>query len=58
MYRSQLLTYLSALFSSGNPSASDFQKLIQGLGSESDRPHIVCVSSASNIPDDQLLTST
>lgn len=58
MYRSQLLPYLTALFSGGNPSGSDFAKLIQGLGSEEERPHIICVSEGGFIPDNQLLTST
>lgn len=45
------------MFSSGNLTSADYQKLISGLGSESDRPHIVCSSSTNNIPDDLLLTS-
>lgn len=58
MYRSALLPYLTALFSGGNPSGSDFAKLIQGLGSQEDRPHIKCVSEGVFIPDNQLLVST
>lgn len=51
MYRTQLLPYLKALFSTGRPSASDYQKLIDGLGSEADRPHIVCTATGDSIPD-------
>lgn len=57
MFRSQLIPYLTAMFSSGNLTSADYQKLISGLGSESDRPHIVCSSSTNNIPDDLLLSS-
>lgn len=58
MFRNQLIPYLSALFSSGNPSPRDFEELIKGLGSQSDRPHISCVSDSVNIPDNQLVKVT
>lgn len=58
MYRSQLIPYLTALFSGGNPSAADFAQLVQGLGSEADRPHISCASNGTFIPDNQIIVST
>lgn len=58
MQRNKLIPYLTALFSDGNPSGADFKVLIEGLGSQADRPHIVCVSEGSNIPDNQIITST
>lgn len=57
MYRSEKIAELLALFSSGTPSASDYSRLIHGLGEESDRPHIYLDSGVSNLPDDLLYTA-
>ena len=58
MYRSEKIAELLALFSSGTPSASDYSRLIEGLGEDSDRPHICLDSGVSNLPDDLLYTAT
>lgn len=58
MQRNTLIPYLTALFSGGTPSGADFKQLIEGLGTQLDRPHIVCVSDFDNIPDNQLLVTT
>lgn len=57
MLKSQLIPYLVSLFSGGQPSGLDYKALIEGLGEDTDRPHLVCVSPTTNIPDNLLLTS-